>query len=75
MQKQQASDDVVDQQSMDEGRGKGCIKEVSHQRRRARPVRTDKRRPAHSRTVEQSVHIVSNESREGECLDTEEEGD
>ena len=59
--------------STDKGRGKGCTKEVSNQRRRARPEITDKRRPAHSSSVEQSVHIVCNESREGECLDTEEE--
>ena len=32
----------------------------------------DKRRPAHSRTVEQCAHIVSIESKEGEGLDAEE---
>ena len=61
--------------STEKAHGKGCTKEVSHQRRRARHVRTDKKHPAHTRTVEQSVHIVSNESREGECLDTEEEAE
>ena len=75
VQKQQASNDVVGPASTDKGHGKGRTKEVGRQQRRARPVRTDKRRPAHSRTVEQSVHIVSNESREGECLDTEEEAE
>ena len=75
LQKQQASGDVVDQQARTNGawQGIGCAKEVSHQRRRARPVKTCNRRPTHSRTVEQSVHIVSNEFGKGECLDTDSE--